>query len=125
MYGLYYSMFSYDFNLGFSHPAKDVCSEYVKFRLQPKDRTLTEEEKCIESAMFILYRCRARRFYDILNDVGNSFTVCFDIMENLVLSKTLIGQTYYSCQLYLFVFGVVHHPECGQLQRKENSNLFA
>lgn len=38
-------------------------------------------------------------------------TVCFDIMENLVLPKTAIDQAYYSRQLYLYVFAVVHHGQ--------------
>ena len=44
--------------------------------------------------------------------VDGAITVCFDVMENLCLPKSPIGQTYYSRQLYLYVFGVVvHHGE--------------
>ncbi|GFN88878.1 hypothetical protein PoB_001538400 [Plakobranchus ocellatus] len=61
-------------------------------------------------AEFILHRRQARKFYDLMNqNVDNSVTICFDVMENLVLPKTRIGAAYYSRQLYLYVFGVVRH----------------
>ena len=72
---------------------------------------------------YMLHRRRARRCYDIMNDVGNTFTVCFDIMENLVLLKCAIGQTYYSRQLYLYVFGVVRHHGRGEYQGKDDIHL--
>lgn len=123
-YALYYSVFVYDFNLGFGHPAVDACSACMKFRMQLKDPSLSDEEKQNTSAMFILHRRRARRFYDNMNDVGNSFTMCFDIMENLVLPKSPIGQTFYARQLYLYVFGVVHHRGRGETQGKDDIHLF-
>uniref|UniRef100_A0A3P8TGH4 TRASH domain-containing protein n=2 Tax=Amphiprion percula TaxID=161767 RepID=A0A3P8TGH4_AMPPE len=36
-YAEYYSVFMYDFNLGFGHPAKDVCSACIKFQLKLKE----------------------------------------------------------------------------------------
>ena len=44
-YALYYSVFVYDFNLGFGHPAVDKCSTCMKFRLQLKDTSITDEIK--------------------------------------------------------------------------------
>ncbi|XP_061746904.1 uncharacterized protein LOC133545391 isoform X2 [Nerophis ophidion] len=123
-YALYYSVFCYDFNLWFGHPAKDVCSECVKLKLRLKDPELTETEKREELIEFLLHRRRARSFYDIMNSVGDTFTVCFDIMENLVLPKTPIGQAYYSRQLYMYVFGVVRHREAGMSQGKDDINLY-
>ena len=123
-YAFYYGVFVYDFNLGFGHPAKDVCSECVKFKLQLKDPELSDEEKRTVTAMYILHRRRGRKFYDLMNAVEDTFTVCFDIMANLALPKTPIGQAYYSRQLYLYVFGIVRHRGRGNTQGKEDIHLF-
>ena len=43
--------------------------------------------------------------------IDGAVTVGFDIMENLVQPKSPTGRTYYSQQLYEYVFGVVVHLE--------------
>lgn len=123
-YALYYSVFMYDFNLGFGHPSKDVCSTCIKFRLRLKDPEMPDEEKRRESALFMLHRRKARKFYDLLNAVNESFTISFDMMQNLVLPKSPIGQTYYSRQLYQYVFGVVRHRGRGVTQRKNDIHIY-
>ncbi|CAL9701146.1 unnamed protein product [Knipowitschia caucasica] len=123
-YALYYSVFMYDFNLGFGHPAKDVCSTCIKSRLKLKDPEMSDEEKRKEAALFMLHRRKARKFYDCLNAVSDTYTVSFDMMQNLVLPKSAIGQTYYSRQLYQYVFGVVRHRGCGAGQKKEDVHLY-
>ena len=51
-------------------------------------------------------------------------TLCFDIMQNMVLPKTSIGQAYYSRQMYLYLFGVVvHHGEKSH-QTKDDVHLY-
>ena len=65
-YSLYYSVFSKDFNLGFGYPATDACSDCAKFKIRMTDPNLTETEKRMESASFILHRRRARVVYDPL-----------------------------------------------------------
>jgi len=45
-------------------------------------------------------------------------TLGFDMMQNLVLPKTAIGQAYYSRQMYLYLFGVVVHHEENSYQEK-------
>ncbi|ROJ94849.1 hypothetical protein DPX16_8053 [Anabarilius grahami] len=45
-------------------------------------------------------------------------------MQNQVLPKSPISQTFCSRQLYLYVFGVVRHRGCGQDQRKEDIHIF-
>ncbi|KAL1276037.1 hypothetical protein QQF64_035660 [Cirrhinus molitorella] len=88
-YSLYYSIFRYSFNLAFGHPATDACSTCAKFHLTVKNPSLPEEEKRTASASFILHRRRARVFYDLLGQSDNAaLTVCFDMMQNLVLPKT-------------------------------------
>ena len=78
-----------------------------------------------EAALFILHRRRARKFYDLLNDTGDtSVTVCFDMMQNLSLPKTPIGQAYYSRQLSLYVFAVVVHRGRGNGQPKQDVHLY-
>lgn len=47
---------------------------------------------------------------DLLEEVDReSMTLCFDMMQNLVLPRTLSGHVYYFWQLYVQVIGVVHH----------------
>ena len=65
----------------------------------------------------MLHRQKARKFYDSLNNVGDSFTVAFDMMENLVLPKSPIRQGSF------YIFGVVCHLGVNQPQRKENIHL--
>lgn len=64
-YSLYWSLFVYDFNLAFGHPAKDVCSPCVKFRMALKDCDLTAEEKRNTILKYVLHKRRARQFYDV------------------------------------------------------------
>lgn len=123
-YSMYYSVFRYDFNLGFGHPATDVCSSCVQFKFRLKNPEKCDEEKKVDAAMYILHRRRARMFYDLLNNVEDSVTVCFDVMENQVLPKSPIGQSYYSRQLYMYVFGVVNHHGSQENQCKEDISLF-
>ncbi|XP_034047172.1 uncharacterized protein LOC117528648 [Thalassophryne amazonica] len=120
-----YSVFASDFKLGFGHPATDTCSDCAKYKIRISDPNLTEREKQIESASFILHHRRARMFYDLLNRVANDYvTVCFDMMQNLILPKTPIGQAYYSRQLYLYLFGVVRHHVENSYQRKDDIHLY-
>ena len=123
-YSLYYSIFSSDFNLGFGRPSKDVCGTCLKFRIELKDPEISDQDKRRKTVMQMLHRRRGRQFYDTLNAVNDSFTVCFDIMENLVLPKSSIGQAYYSRQLYLYVFGVVRHRGALTNQTKDDIHLF-
>ena len=51
----------------------------------------------------MLHRRRSRMLYAWMNLIVDSLTVWFDVMENLVLPKSPIGQTYYSRQLYRYV----------------------
>ncbi|KAG7270338.1 hypothetical protein CRUP_034448 [Coryphaenoides rupestris] len=102
--------------------SQHACATCAKFRLKVRDPSSTEEEKRVESASFILHRIRARVFYDLLGKVDNeAVTVCFDMMQNLVLPKTPISQAYYSQQLYMYVFGVVVHH--GKDTRKDMDKL--
>ena len=115
IYALYYSVFMYNFNLAFGHPAVDICSTCLK------NPSITDQEKQELSAMYILHRRRARRFYECLNNVQDSFTVCFDIMENLVLPKcpiVLFPTALYAC------FCIVHHLGYNQPQGKDDIHLY-
>ncbi len=124
-YSLYYTVFRQHFNLGFGHPATDACSSCTRFQLRVKDPSLTEEEKRSESASYILHRRRARVFYDLLGKVDHdSVTLCFDMMQNLTLPRTPIGQAYYSRQLHLYVFGVVIHHGKGSKQAVDDVHLY-
>lgn len=123
-YSLYYFVFRQGFNLGFGHPAIDACAMCTKFRLRVQDPGLTEEEKRIETASFILHRRCAWAFYDFLGKVDReAVTVCFDTMQNLVLPRTPIGQVYYSWELYMYVFSVVAHHGKDSKQTKGEAHL--
>lgn len=125
-YRFYLSVFHYHFNLGFGVPATDVCSTCVKHKLQLKDTTVSPDQRTINAASFMQHRRRARMFYDRLNapQADNSLTICFDLMENLVLPRTPIGQAYYSRQLYMYVFAIVIHTGQHSVQSKENVMLY-
>ena len=124
-YSLYYSIFCYKFNLGFGHPVTDVCATCASYKLHCKDQLAAEEDRRREAASYILHRRRARVFYDMLNATDEaSVTVCFDMMQNLSLPKTPIGQAYYSRQLSMYVFGVVVHHGRGGGQSKEDVHLY-
>ena len=113
-YGLYYSVFVYNFNLSFGNPAKDVCGTCMRYKMRLRDKELTDDERKESVAHFIVHRRFANQFYRELNNTENATTLCFDMMENLVLPKTSIGQAFYSRQLYLYVFCVVNHRGEGQ-----------
>ena len=85
---------------------------------------MREIEKQTETALFILYQRIARVFYDVMNEVQNSTTVCFDMMKSLVLQKTSISQAYYSRQLYLYVFGVIVHRGKERPQLNDDIHLY-
>ncbi|KAK0154986.1 hypothetical protein N1851_002689 [Merluccius polli] len=114
-YSLYYSIFIYDFNLAFGHPAKDICSTCVKHRIAINNPDSSPEEKRDKIILHTLHRCHARQFYDALNDVVDSFTVCFDIMENLVLPKrTTPGNFIFMCSGW-FVTVAEENPRVGRI----------
>ncbi|CAM1328338.1 Uncharacterised protein g9739 [Pycnogonum litorale] len=124
-YSLYWSVFVYDFNLAFGHPSTDVCSMCVKYKMAVRSLELTDDEKKEKLLLYNLHRRKARQFYNLLNDVvDDTVTICFDIMENLVLPKSPIGQTYYSRQMYYYVFGVIRHYGQGKPQPKEDIHLY-
>ncbi|XP_038044993.1 uncharacterized protein LOC119719589 [Patiria miniata] len=124
-YSLYYSIFTKQFNLGFGHPATDACATCVKHRLTMKDPHLTEAEKRSKTAMFILHRRRACVFYDMLGRVQpEAVTLCFDMMQNMTLPRTPIGQAYYSRQLYLYLFGALVHHGVNSTQSKNDVHLY-
>ena len=103
----------------------------ASYRIKARDPDMTDDERRTATAMFILHRRRARAFSIQLGAVGqDSMTIYFDVMQNLVLPKTAIGQSsaigqaYYSRQLYMYLFGVVvHHGKDGP-QAKEDIHLY-
>ena len=120
-YSLYYSIFNADFNLAFGHPSTDKCSTCEAFKLKVRNPDLTREERLTMTTNFIIHRRKARRFYDMLNDVSDdSITLCFDVMENKPLPHTSVGEAYYARQLYLYVLGIVRHKGKGAKQGKDD-----
>ena len=90
-----------------------------------KDPHMTDEERKTEAVMFILHRRRAWVFYDMLGIFDkHSLTLCFDMMQNLVLPRTPVSQAYYSRQLYMYVVGVVVHYGKDCAQNKDDVHLY-
>lgn len=109
-YSYYQSVFYYNFNLGFGTPVTDVCATCMQYKLQCKNAGIPEDEQSANAANWLVHRRKARMFYDRLSwIVPDAVTICFDVMENLCLPRTPIGQAYYSRQLYMYVFAVVLH----------------
>ena len=105
-YALFFSVFVSNFNLDSGCPATDVWATCVQFRSQIRNESLFDEDKKILTAEFILHCRRQLQFYNLMNDVKDTTTVCFDMMENLVLPRTQIGQAHYSRQLTLSYLGL-------------------
>lgn len=90
-----------------------------------KNQNLDNDERALSTAGYILHRRRARMFYSLLNEEApDALTICLDVMENLCLPETAIGQAHYSRQLYMCVFAVVVHSGVNSEQGKENVYLF-
>ena len=107
-YSLYYDVFRRQFNLGFGHPMTDVCATCASYRLRCKYQLVPDADRRREAALYILHRRRARKFYDLMNDTSDaSVTVCFDMMQNLSLPKTPIGQANSACTCLRSFFIVV------------------
>ena len=123
-YGLYYSVFVYDFNLGFGNPAKDMCGTCMQLKMKLKDNELSQEQRRQVLGELICHKQTAQKFYKELNNLQGALTLCFDVMENLVLPKTSVGQAFYSRQLYMYVFGIVIHRGENQGQDKDDVNLY-
>ena len=51
-----------------------------------------------------MHKMRAKKFYSLLKEEHDDsvLTVCFDLMQNQPLSRSPIGEAYYSCQLWQF-----------------------
>lgn len=63
-------------------------------------------------------------FYDLLGRVPEDhMTLCFNMMQNMVILKTLIGQAYYSWQMCMYLFGVVIHHGYNSHQAKDDIHL--
>ncbi|KAK3764439.1 hypothetical protein RRG08_040035 [Elysia crispata] len=71
-FALYYSMFETDFNLGFGHPATDVCSTCIAYKAKIRSPELDDEQKRQECAMFILHRLSVKVSFTFLVP-GHSF----------------------------------------------------
>lgn len=123
-YHYYYAIFVTKFNLSFGSPATDVCSKCVQLKVRITSDIPTAEKRTA-AAELILHRRRAYAFYQQMNQiVENELTLCFDMMKNLVLPKTAIGQAYYSRQLYQYVFCIVEHNGKGSDQMKEKVIIY-
>jgi len=98
-YKFYYNVFVSQFNLSFGPPRKDICSFCVKQRSIIRIET-DEEKKKRQICELILHKYRAKRFYQLLNEVSEeSVTICFDLMQNQELPRSCITEAYYLRQL--------------------------
>lgn len=58
----------------------------------------------------LLHKTRARRFFQELNKIPErTITINFDLMQNMPLPRTQIGEAYYARQLWYYTFGIIIH----------------
>ena len=81
-----------NFNLGFGSSATDVRAACSYFLSQVRNEYLSGEDKRVLVAEYINLHCRRQRqFYNLMNDIKDSTTVSFDMLEKIVLPRTPIG----------------------------------
>ncbi|XP_064613777.1 uncharacterized protein LOC135477562 isoform X2 [Liolophura sinensis] len=91
-YALYYSVFKTAFNLGFGHPATDVCWTCESLKSRVKQQGISETQQREEAASFILHRRQARSFYDALNLVPPN-TLKATILRRMTLTEAELKST--------------------------------
>ena len=98
---LYEYIFNTEFNLGFYHPKKDLCSiceAYKQSNDADKAKQVYEYEQHIKRKETV----REQKKYDKDNALHNK-DMCllnFDLQKVLISPKTNIGEVYYYIQLF-------------------------
>ena len=111
-YKVYHSIFSTKFNISFSYPRSDTCSECDSLNGRMKtatDPAVTQQLKMDKK----LHQTNAEAFYDLKRRVksrcqanGEDLAVAFDFMQNLPMPNITTSQVFYLRQLWHYVFGV-------------------
>lgn len=104
---LYNSIFNKEFNLGFHHPKKDLCT-FCEVYKSLDDAKKKDREKEFLEHQERKERIRHQKQCDIekaLED-NNTRVINFDLQKVLISPKTEIGEVYYSRKLATYNFTV-------------------
>jgi len=113
----FYSIFTNNFNLGFSHPRQDICSfcteEEIKIKNEIDENTKFD---LIENLSF--HKQRSKVFHKLMKQTDNKsiISISFDMMQNQPLPKLSVTDTFYSRQVWLYNLTFVLNSE------KQNSD---
>lgn len=103
-YSMFRKVFLTKFNIGFSSPASDTCSQCTRL----KHLVRSEKDQAKKNTYITEYRVhkkRAKAFYELSKeDPENSLTFCFDLQQVQPLPRTPISDAFYSQQISLYSF---------------------
>ena len=129
-YGFYYGIFVSKFNLGFGSPRKDVCSFCTSHKVQIRATTDPQKKKELLTELLV-HKFRARKFYQLLDTKQDDsvLTIAFDLMQNVALPKSPIGEAYCARQLWAYFLGIIEHKAVGNknvpgTQQKEDVHFY-
>lgn len=91
-YHYYYDVFRTKFNLGFGTLKIDTCSTCETFKNKMK-LALDDDLRKTMVVEQLVHKTRVRRFFQELNKVPErTITINFDLMQNMLLLRTQIGE---------------------------------
>jgi len=108
----YYSIFTNNFNLGFSHPCPDVCSFCTEEEIKIKN-TIDEKTKSDLIENLSSHKQRSKVFHKLMKQTDNKsiINISFDMMQNQPLPKLSVTDTFYSRQVWLYNLTFVLNSE--------------
>ncbi len=121
-YWLYFTVFRTEFNLAFGSPKTDVCS----FCYRMKNALKLEKEQSRKGELKMELDMHRRKQAAFFKAVGlqvvdpTVMTICFDLMQTQPLPKTNISESFYSRQIWQYIFGVIVHYGKGTPQNRDD-----
>lgn len=103
-YAMFRNVFRTKFNIGFSSPASDTCSQCTRLKYRIKSEK--DQQKKIEFITeYRVHKKRSQAFYNhCKEEPENSLTFCFDLQQVQPLPRTPISDAFYSHQISLYSF---------------------
>lgn len=103
-YSMFRNVFLTKFNIGFSSPASDTCSQCTRLKHLIKSEK-DQRKKVNFITEYRIHRKRAKAFYYLCKqEPNNSLTFCFDLQQVQPLPRTPISDAFYSHQISLYSF---------------------
>ena len=112
-YSLYYSIFNYEFNIGFGYPRSDICDLCEKLNVDVKRAQIASDERLQKklTQKIELHHRKADVFTLQMQEATENAKTCkdsaviaMDYQKNLPLPLTGISKEYYKRQLWLHNF---------------------